>query len=94
MLLQGVRADLIVLGYFVGIAVLLAPFIAHKKTARIWWLFNLSWASFALVFVIFMELATPPFMMQFDLRPNRLFIEYLSYPKEVFLSFGMVFERH
>jgi phosphoglycerol transferase MdoB-like AlkP superfamily enzyme len=47
-------------------------------------LFNLSWASFALVFVIFMELATPPFMMQFDLRPNRLFIEYLSYPKEVF----------
>jgi hypothetical protein len=31
MLLQGVRADLIVLGYFVGIAVLLAPFIAHKK---------------------------------------------------------------
>lgn len=84
MLLQGIRADFIVLGYFMGIAVLLAPFIAHKKTARVWWLFNLCWATCALIFVIFMELSTPPFMMQFDLRPNRLFIEYLSFPKEVF----------
>jgi len=84
MIIQGVRADLILMGYFVAIVVLLAPFLAHKLTARVWWLFNLCWATFALVFVIFMELSTPPFMMQFDARPNRLFIEYLSYPKEVF----------
>jgi len=84
MIIQGVRADLILMGYFVAIVVLLAPFLAHKLTARAWWLFNLCWATFALVFVIFMELSTPPFMMQFDARPNRLFIEYLSYPKEVF----------
>ncbi|GGY77637.1 sulfatase [Cellvibrio zantedeschiae] len=86
MIVQGVRADLILLGYFVAIAVLLAPFLAHKISARAWWLFNLCWATLALVFVIFMELSTPPFMMQFDLRPNRLFIEYLSYPKEVFAT--------
>lgn len=84
MIVQGVRADLILLGYFVAIAVLLAPFLAHKISSRAWWLFNLCWATFGLVFVIFMELSTPPFMMQFDMRPNRLFIEYLSYPKEVF----------
>jgi phosphoglycerol transferase len=30
-----------------------------------------------------MELATPSFLMQYDTRPNRLFIEYLVYPKEV-----------
>lgn len=84
MILQGVRADLILLGYFVAISVLLAPFLAHKISARAWVLFNLCWATFALVFVIFLELSTPPFMMQFDMRPNRLFIEYLSYPKEVF----------
>jgi phosphoglycerol transferase MdoB-like AlkP superfamily enzyme len=84
MIAQGVRADLILLGYFVAISVLLAPFLAHRISARAWWLFNLCWATFALVFVIFMELSTPPFMMQFDMRPNRLFIEYLSYPKEVF----------
>lgn len=83
MILQGMRADLIVLGYFVAIAVLLAPFLAHKKAARVWRMFNLCWASVGLVFIIFMELSTPPFMMQFDLRPNRLFVEYLSYPKEV-----------
>ncbi len=83
MILQGIRADLILLGYFFAIAVLLAPLLAHRVSVRAWRLFNLSWATFALVFVIFMELSTPPFMMQFDLRPNRLFIEYLSYPKEV-----------
>jgi len=84
MILQGVRADLILLGYFVAIVVLLAPFLAHKISARLWWLFNLGWATLALVFVIFMELSTPAFMQQFDVRPNRLFIEYLSYPEEVF----------
>lgn len=82
-LVQGVRADLILLGYFVAIAILFAPFLAHKKTFHFWRIFNLYLATLALVFIIFMELSTPPFMMQFDLRPNRLFIEYLSYPKEV-----------
>ena len=86
MLLQGVRADLILLGYFIAIPVLLAPFFAHSFTGRLWRVFNLVWASLALVFVIFMELSSPPFIMQFDVRPNRLFIEYLSYPKEVFAT--------
>ncbi len=31
-----------------------------------------------------MELATPAFIETYDIRPNRLFIEYLLYPKEVF----------
>jgi len=82
-LVQGIRADLILLGYFVAIAILIAPLLAHQKTLRSWRIFNLCLATLALVFIIFMELSTPPFMMQFDLRPNRLFIEYLSYPKEV-----------
>lgn len=84
MLVQGVRADLILLGYFVAIPVLLAPFFAHKFAISFWRGVNVCWATFALFFVIFMELSSPPFMMQFDVRPNRLFIEYLSYPKEVF----------
>ncbi len=33
-----------------------------------------------------MELATPAFILQYDVRPNRLFIEYLKYPKEVFID--------
>ena len=31
-----------------------------------------------------MELATPGFIPEFDTRPNRLFFEYLRYPREVF----------
>lgn len=30
-----------------------------------------------------MELATPSFMAEYGLRPNRLFLEYLIYPEEV-----------
>lgn len=39
---------------------------------------------FVLIFIVFMEVATPQFIMQYDARPNRLFIEYLGYPQEVF----------
>ena len=82
-LLQGVRADLILVGYFMLLPLALAPLLAHRISERSWKLLNAGWATLALVFILFMELSTPQFIMQFDLRPNRLFIEYLSYPKEV-----------
>lgn len=31
-----------------------------------------------------MEIATPQFIAEYDTRPNRLFVEYLKHPKEVF----------
>ena len=31
-----------------------------------------------------LEVATPPFIMEYDVRPNLLFVEYLKYPQEVF----------
>lgn len=86
MLVQGVRADLILLGYFMAVPLLLAPVLAHKFSARLWRLTTVFWATFSLVFIVFMELSSPQFIMQYDLRPNRLFIEYLSYPKEVFAT--------
>lgn len=36
-----------------------------------------------LLLIFFMEIATPNFMVQFDTRPNRLFLDYLIYPKEI-----------
>jgi phosphoglycerol transferase MdoB-like AlkP superfamily enzyme len=42
------------------------------------------WLMISIVAVLFFELATPTFINEYDLRPNRLFIEYLLYPKEVF----------
>ena len=82
-MLQGIRADLILLGYFIVIPLLMAPLLAHRFSMRSWKYFTLCWATIALVFIIFMELSSPQFIMQFDVRPNRLFIEYLSYPAEV-----------
>jgi len=40
--------------------------------------------SLAAATLVFMEVATVPFIQQYDHRPDRIFIEYLHYPKEVF----------
>jgi len=82
--LQGIRADLILLGYFTIVPLALAPLLAHRRTARLWATLTAWWATAALVFIGFMELASPQFILQYDVRPNRLFVEYLSYPAEVF----------
>ncbi|MYN02930.1 sulfatase-like hydrolase/transferase [Pseudoduganella sp. DS3] len=82
-LVQGVRADLILLGYLLVLPLLLAPVLAQRYSERAWKTFSVAWASFGLLFIVFMELSTPQFIMQYDFRPNRLFVEYLSYPKEV-----------
>ena len=82
-LLQGVRADLILVGYCIAIPLLAAPLLAYRRTLRIWRALTVAWVTFALIFIVFMEVSTPQFIMQYDVRPNRLFIEYLSYPEEV-----------
>ena len=82
-LVQGVRADLILLGYLVLLPVLLAPLLAHRVWSCAWRWFSAVWATLAMVFLVFMELSSPQFIMQSGVRPNRLFSEYLSYPQEV-----------
>jgi len=42
-------------------------------------------------FIIYIENATFPFMAEYDVRPNYLFVEYLEYPREVF---SMIFEAY
>ena len=87
-LAQGLRADIILLGYCLAPPLLLAPLLAiplaQRRTFRIWRGATLIWASAVLVFIVFMELSTPQFILQYDVRPNRLFVEYLNYPREVF----------
>ena len=82
-MVQGVRADLIMLGYLIALPLVLSPLLAHKRTLGLWKNFTVVWGTFALIFIVFMELSTPQFVMQYDVRPNRLFVEYLSYPAEV-----------
>ncbi len=42
------------------------------------------WLTLATVLIVFMETATPSFIVEYGIRPNRLFLEYLIYPREVF----------
>jgi len=82
--IQGVRADLIMLGMLIAPLALLMPLLVNKYTWRFWQKLVWVWGTFIVILVVFMETATPAFIMQYDLRPNRLFVEYLQYPKEVF----------
>ncbi|MCD6292501.1 MAG: sulfatase-like hydrolase/transferase [Deltaproteobacteria bacterium] len=36
-----------------------------------------------LLIAVYMEIATPPFVNEFNSRPNELFVNYLQYPREV-----------
>lgn len=82
-LLQGVRVDLIQLSLTALIPLLLAPVLATKRFFSIWQKFTYIWVIVAIVLLVFLEAATPGFINEYDVRPNRIFVEYLKYPHEV-----------
>lgn len=84
MFIQGLRADAILAGLAVAIPLLLLPLLAHRYSWQFWKRFTFIWVILVVFVVLFMELATPTFIGQYDIRPNRLFIEYLKFPQEVF----------
>ncbi|NQU47042.1 MAG: sulfatase-like hydrolase/transferase [Planctomycetes bacterium] len=86
-LLQGLSFDLVLLGLLCLPAVALAPWLLiSKKTYKFGQGLLRFWLTLALIWVVFMEFATPSFIEEYDTRPNYLFVEYLSHPKEVFLT--------
>lgn len=82
-LLQGVRVDLIQLGLMLLIPLLLAPAFAISRLFKIWQKFTYFWVIAGIVLLVFLEASTPGFIMEYDVRPNRIFVEYLKYPKEI-----------
>ena len=82
-LLQGVRADVIQLCLLALLPLLLAPLLAIKRFFKTWQTFTYFWVIFCIVLLVFLEAATPGFIAEYDVRPNRLFVEYLKYPQEV-----------
>ncbi len=86
----GVRMDLILIAYFsflpTVLLLLLPNIIVDKIKGFIRWYFMVS-----IFYFLFLELTTIPFIDQYDTRPNRLFIEYLKYPKEVVGMLGKGF---
>ena len=84
----GVRLDLVLLCYLAAL-----PWLAHLALPHSAGRARLAAVLLTFIgsFVLFMELATPEFMTEFDNRPDRLFFEYLEHPREVF---AMLWHHH
>ncbi|OYZ39099.1 MAG: sulfatase, partial [Methylotenera sp. 24-45-7] len=83
-LLQGIRVDFIQLCILSLVPLLLAPVLATRQLFKAWQKFTYVWVVLAIVLLVFLEAATPGFINEYDIRPNRIFVEYLKYPNEVF----------
>ena len=78
----GIRMDVILLSYISILPTFLIVFLPNVALKFIKPFFRY-FLGIMLVLFLFMEIVTPTFLLQYDTRPNRLFIEYLIYPKEV-----------
>ncbi|CAM5216261.1 Phosphoglycerol transferase MdoB-like AlkP superfamily enzyme OS=Castellaniella defragrans OX=75697 GN=HNR28_002943 PE=4 SV=1 [Castellaniella defragrans] len=84
----GLRIDLNQIAMWAGVPALLAPWLGDWPLAITitgLWLQGI-WLLFVLL-----EASTPQFIQEYDSRPNRLYLEYLKYPKEIF---GMLWKGY
>ena len=80
----GTRMDVIILCLFFSLPALitlLLPAQFYRKIIKI----VSGYYLLIIVFFIFMEIASWPFLDQYSSRPNQLFFQYFTHPKEVFL---------
>ena len=88
--IYGLRMDTIVTSILLLLPLILLTF-SPKVLQRFVELFLKYYFLVILSFLIYIENATFPFIAQYDVRPNYLFVEYLEYPQEVF---GMIFAEY
>lgn len=84
----GLRTDAHQIAIFAVIPALLAPWLGHSPLAVD---VTSYWFQIALFLFVLLELSTPQFIIEYDTRPNRLYVEYLSHPREVF---GMLWKGY
>lgn len=84
----GLRIDahLIALGALPPL--LVAPWLSASDTASV---FTGLWLQAAWLLMCLLELSSPLFILEYDTRPNRLYVDYLKYPQEVF---GMLWQGY
>lgn len=89
-MIYGLRIDSATLSYITLLPATLAPLLIRR---------SFTWSHRAYQFLLvtllacllFMELATPSYISEYDLRPGQLFFEYLLYPQEVFSTLWSVY---
>lgn len=81
---QGLRVDIATLCWLWGIAALgTALFGGNTGLGKLWTPILRVWLTLGLWLIVFLEASTPSFIEEYGIRPNRLYVEYLIYPKEV-----------
>ncbi|MEI2416974.1 LTA synthase family protein [Orrella sp. JC864] len=79
-MLGGLRIDVTMLCMIAVLPAVLSPWLGHlalPTRLAAWW-FRLGW-----MLLVLLEVSTPQFIVEYDTRPNRLYIEYLTSPREV-----------
>ncbi len=82
-LFSGVRVDLITLGWGLAPAILLLPITVFERGQRLWHLSARVWFTGFLALALMLEIASPAFLDEYQVRPNRLALDYLGRPQEV-----------
>lgn len=80
LLLGGLRIDAHQIAVLAALPAFLSPLLGHFPIAAT---IAGYWYLIAFILLAFLEVATPPFILEYDTRPNRLFVEYLKHPREV-----------
>jgi len=84
LIFNGIRIDLSTIAYLLIVPAIIHPWIMLFSPTSMWWLKSLKVIFISIIVsILFFELATPAFIIEYGFRPNRLFIEYLVYPNEV-----------
>ena len=85
MLLQGIRVDFATICWLWGVPAMFTLLLAGPHAiGRGWMQLMRVWLTVGLWLMLFLEISTPSFVTEYGVRPNRLYVEYLIYPKEVF----------
>jgi len=79
-LFGGLRIDITMIAMFAVLPAALSPWLGHRR----WPTWITAWF-FRIVVMLFvlLEVSSPQFLIEYDTRPNRLYFEYLSTPREV-----------
>ena len=81
---SGLRIDIATVSYLYILPALISSVIVSNSTIYRFWQYILRvWVTFSIWLLVFMETVTPSFIIEYDVRPNRLFVEYLIYPEEL-----------